>query len=268
MKKHSRILALVLCMLVAVSLFAGCSKEEEKKTVITVGCMPLNVDAVEAIAETIEGYELDIKVFDGNNLPAEALKADEIDCLILNHLPWIKNFNNQNGCELTLVDGYAYASLFGFYSYKHDSVDAIPEGGSIIVSNDPSNMDRSLTFMQDLGLIKLGEKSGEFYTVLDIAENPKKLEIIEVETTSTAGSYKDADASISFTSVMLNAGIDPNSMLADDGRHVDFPTGIIVNKGDEGSDWAKAMVKATQTEKYAELFNEAFKGAYRLFDFE
>ena len=269
-------MALLLCLLLAFIAFAGCGQKQntdtqgEEKTKISIGCMPLNEEAVQVVKEFMadKGYEMEGMVFDGNNLPAEALMADEIDCLLLNHLPWINNFNEQNGSELTMVKGFTYASLFGIYSAKHDSIEDIPENGTIIVSNDPANMHRSLLFMQKLGLIKLGEQSGDYYTVLDITENPKNLQIVEVETTNTAGSFQDADASISFSSVMRNAGIDAHSYLAEDGEYVNYPTGFFVNKGDEESAWAKALIEVTNTEDFQKKFDEIFQGAYMIFDYE
>lgn len=266
MKKMGRFWrGLLLAACVAVFCAGGAGAEGEGKK-ISIGCMPLNAEGVMAIKELLEpkGYTLDVVVFDGNNLPAEALKAREIDALILNHLPWIKNFNRQHNSELTMVDGLAYASIFGLYSAKHKTIEEIPNGGTIIISNDPSNMDRSLRFLERLGLLKLGEKTGLYYSVLDIAENPRSLKIIEVETTNTAGSYKDADASIAFSSVMRNAGFDAKSYLAEDGEHINYPTGLFVNKGDENSDWAKAIVAVTKTKVFHEKFDAIFDGAYRL----
>ncbi len=292
MKKSTRIIALLFSLLMVLSICVACAPKaagepaateapaasevpsetqapQAQNTKITIGCMPLNKDAVEAIKELLapKGYDIDVMVFDGNNLPAEALKADEIDGLILNHLPWIKNFNAQNNAELTLVKGFTYASLFGLYSSKHASVEDLPENGTIIISNDPSNMDRSLRFLEKLGLITLGEKASNYYTVLDIKDNPKNLQLAEVETTNTAGSYKDADACISFSSVMRNAGYDASSYLAEDGDYVNYPTGLIVNKGEEEAQWAKDLVAVTQTPEFKSKFDDIFQGAYILFDY-
>lgn len=292
MKKSSKIIALLLIVILTIVVFTGCASEsndpaqveaeKENETIeteseseaetsdkkeFTIGCMPLNEPAVQEIAKLMEpmGYKVEVRVFDGNNLPAIALKDGDIDSLILNHLPWINTFNDQNNSELVMVEPYMYASLFGFYSAKHDSIEDIPDNGTIIVSNDPSNMERSLEFLGKLGFIKLGEKKGEFYTVLDIVENPKNIQLIEVETTATASSFKDADGSISFTSVMRNAGIDAYSYLAEDGKYVNYPTGPVVNKGNENAKWVKDMMEVVQTEEYKEKFNEIFQGAYILF---
>lgn len=240
---------------------------ESTKKEFTIGCMPLNEGAVQTIADMLkpEGYDVKVVVFDGNNLPAIALKDGNIDSLILNHLPWINTFNEQNNSEIVLVEPFKYASLFGLYSSKYSSVEEIPDGATITISDDPSNMERSLKLLEKTGFIKLGEKSGNFYSVLDIEENLKNIKILEVETTATAASYKDADATISFSSVMKNAGIDAFSYLVQDDRYVDFPTGLCVLKGNENSEWAQAVMKVTATEEYTKRFNEIFQGAYMLF---
>lgn len=282
MKKIKTIVSLMLAVVLAFTLLAGCAakpsvqdqpqaasepeKDSAKKS-FTIGCMPLNEPAVQAIADMLkpEGYDVKVMVFDGNNLPAIALKDGSIDSLILNHLPWIKTFNEQNNCEIVLVEPFKYASLFGLYSSKYKSVEEIPAGATITISNDPSNMDRSLKMLEAIGFIKLGEKSGNFYTVLDIKENLKDIKFLEVETTATAASYKDVEATISFSSVMMNAGIDAFSYLVQDDKYIDFPTGLCVLKGNENSEWAQAVMKVTATEEYTKRFNEIFQGAYILF---
>lgn len=253
------------------ALVTGCGstdkEEAEDQKAFQIGCMPLNEPAVQAVAEMVKekGYDMEVVVFDGNNLPAIALKDGSIDGLMLNHLPWINTFNQQNGSELVMVKPYMYASIFGIYSSKHDSIADIPNGGTITISNDPDNMQRSLKLLEQEGLIKLGEKKGQFYTTLDIAENKKNLKFSEVETTATAASYKDVDATIAFSSVMKNAGIDAFSYLADDGQSVNYPTGLVVNKGNEDKAWVKAVLEVTQSAEFKKKFDEIFKGAYVMF---
>ena len=169
-----KIISILSMMLIL--LMASCSnKASSSNDTIVIGCMALNAEAVEEIKRLMEkeGYKMEVKVFDGNNLPALALSANEIDGLILNHKPWIDTFNKANNSHLVLVDGFKYASLNALYSSKHKTLEEIPDGATITISNDPSNMDRGLRFLEKLGLLKLGEKTGEFYTMLDIKENPK-----------------------------------------------------------------------------------------------
>lgn len=258
---------LILVMSFA-ALFTSCSNNSSssKNDTIVIGCMATNKEVVEEAIKLMEkdGYNIEVKLFDGNNLPALALSADEIDGLVLNNKPWIENFNKANNSHLIMVDGFNYASLTGLYSSKYKSLEEIPDGATITISNDPSNMDRGLRFLEKLGLLKLGEKTGEFYSMLDIKENPKNIKFLEVEITLTAGSYKDVDATIANSIAMKNAGYDARSYIAEDGEYVYFPNGLVVNEGSETSQWVQDFVKATQTEEYRNRFDEIFQGAFFL----
>lgn len=263
----------ILLMLFAV-LLASCSNNsssneaKSKDDTIVIGCMALNVQAVEEIKRLMEneGYKMEVKVFDGNNLPALALSANEIDGLILNHKIWIDTFNRANNSHLVMVDGFQYSSYNALYSSKYKSLEEIPDGANITISNDPSNMDRGLRFLEKLGLLKLGEKKGEFYNMLDIEENPKNFKFLEVEITSTAGSYQDADATIASSSVMKNAGFDAKSYIVEDGEYYKFPVGLVVNEGNENAQWVQDLIKVTQTEEFKNKFDEIFQGAFFLYD--
>lgn len=264
------VVALVMVALM-VTVLVGCGEKKDEvsndKKEFKIGCMPLNEPIVTLISDMMveKGYKMEVVVFDGNNLPAIALKDGSIDGLMLNHLPWIKTFNEQNGSDLMMVKPYMYASIFGLYSSKYDSIEEIPKNATITISNDPDNMQRSLLLLEKVGLIKLGAKKGDFATTLDIVENPKNIKFSEVETTATASSYKDADATIAFSSVMKNAGIDAKSYIVNDGNSANFPTGLVVDKGNENTPWAKAIMEVTQTEEYKKEFNKIYQGAYVIF---
>ncbi|WP_028331118.1 MetQ/NlpA family ABC transporter substrate-binding protein [Brachyspira alvinipulli] len=255
---------LFMVLLLSCSNSNNTEKVKSKNDTIVIGCMASNKDVVEEAVKLMEkdGYKIEVKIFDGNNLPALALSANEIDGLILNHKPWVDTFNKANNSHLVLVDGFKYGFFNALYSSKHKSVEEIPDGATITISNDPSNMDRGLRFLEKLGLLKLGDKTGEFYSMLDIKENPKNIKFLEVEITLTAGSYKDVDATIATSIAMKNAGYDARSYIAEDGESGYFPIGLFVNEGNETSQWAEDFVKATQTEEYRTKFNEIFQSAF------
>ena len=267
MKKRILFTILLLILLsISCSNNSSSGKVKGKSDTIVIGCMALNKESVEEISKLMakEGYKIEVKVFDGSTLPALALSANEIDGLILNQKLWIESFNKTHNSHLVMLDGFQYASLNGIYSSKYKSLEEIPDGATITISNDPSNMDRGLRFLEKLGLLKLGEKTGEFYSMLDIKENPKNIKFLEVEITLTAGSYKDVDATIANSIAMKNAGYDARSYIVEDGEYVYFPNGLVVNEGSETSQWVQDFVKATQTEEYRNRFDEIFQGAFFL----
>lgn len=112
-----------------------------------------------------------------------------------------------------MLQPYYYYSPMSIYSLKHGSIEAMPNKSKIVVPGDGTNMDRSLKMLRDAGLITLGEKKGIFYTKLDIVQNPKNVEIIEAEITTTARSAQDVDAVIAVAFIAKSAGIDPNKYL-------------------------------------------------------
>ena len=84
MQKISINIALLLFLLLAFIAFTGCGQNQntdtqgEEKTKISIGCMPLNEEAVQVVKELMadKGYEMEVMVFDGNNLPAECTSND------------------------------------------------------------------------------------------------------------------------------------------------------------------------------------------------
>ena len=243
------------------------AQDADKKS-IKLGCLPLTQFPAECFKEVLEAedYEVEVIMFDANNMPATALKDGDVNAIIGNHLPWIQTFNKENSCELVMVEPYYYYSPFCLYSDKHDSVEDLPDGAQIVIVNDPANMERCLTMLQDLGLITLGEKKDTFYTTLDITENPKNLQFVEAEMTMTARNAQDVDAVFAAAAVAQGAGLEPTQYLYMDPGSQGYPVGLVVRAEDQEADWATKAAAGVKTDDMKQRFNDEFKGTYNLFD--
>ncbi len=85
--------------------------------------------------------------------------------------------------------GYTYISPLGIYSKNLKSPKDLPQGAKVAVPNDPSNENRALLLLQSQGVIKLkagAGTNGTNATPLDVAENPKKLKIVELDAAQLA----------------------------------------------------------------------------------
>lgn len=284
-KKFTIIVTMVLIITLSLSLVA-CSKsaqtdgsdisnntssngEISEKKNLKLGCLAYSEPIIQWIKEGLEplGYDVDIVVFDGNQLPAIALKDDDLDGIVANHRPWIHTFNEENDCDLEMVEPYYFYSFFGIYSMKYDSLDEIPQNAQIAVPGDPTNLSRSLIILKEAGLITLGEKTGQFYTVLDIKDNYKNIKLIETEITQTVRSIDDVDAVITTAYYITESGrLDPKEYLFEDPQNIDFPLGIIVRSEDLDAEWAKEAMKVLRTDEYRQKFEDYFKGSYTLFN--
>lgn len=277
-----KILKKVVCLLavavISVSL-AACSSniaqktmdnkaEQPEKKEIKIACMSHTEDVVNILREGLAplGYDVKVVMFDGTRLPATALKDGFVDGLVLNNLPWLKTFNKENNCDLQMPKPYMYYGREAIYSSKHKTIGEIPQNAQIVIPGDPSNKDKSLLLLRDLGLITLGEKTGNFYTLLNIEHNPKNIKIIEADMTQTIRSINDVDAVISTANNARKAGIDPNVFLYEDPSKVNYPLGLVVNAKDVEAEWVKAALAYTQTEEFKNKFNKYYNGVNILYN--
>ena len=271
MKNQIKIL---LLLILALTLLA-CNSEEaqvdsgnnDTKT-IKIGTMSTVEATIDMLAEGLKdkGYNIETVIFDGNHLPAVALGDDQIDGVILNHKPWLENFNKENNTKLVMPEPYMYHSRIDMYSEKYESVEEIPNGATIVVPGDPVNLDRSLNVLSESGFITLKEENQPPYNLTDIEENIKDIKIVEAEVTATVRSIKDADAIIAAAANVKESGFDHNSELFKDPRNKDFPLGLIVREEDQDAEWVKAIHEYQKSDEFKKKFNENYDGAYVVFD--
>lgn len=271
---------LLLVSIIVASTLIGCSstkvatvnntgtKENISTETIKIGCMTSSKPTVEFLAEGLKdkGYNIEPVVFDGNHLPAVALKDGEIDGVVLNHKPWLQNFNKENNSNLVMPEPYMYHSRIDMFSEKYDSVDDIPNGATIVVPGDPINLDRALNLLNEAGLITLADNDKELYNLIDLKENNRNIKIVEAEVTATVRSIKDADAVIAPAANIRESGYDHNSELYKDPQNRDFPLGLIVRDEDQDLEWVKALHEYQKSDVFKQKFNEYFDGAFVLFE--
>lgn len=272
MKK--RVLGTILVMAMAAAVAAGCgtqkdsSKTEnsaEKKT-IKIGGTSISQVTYDAIKEIFEkqGYTTTFTFVDSNQVSLEACANGDVDMSIGQHKKYVESFNKNNNSDLTMAKPYGYYTGIGLYSEKYQSVSDFPEGAQIAVMNDAMNEDIALRILEEQGLITLDE-TVEQATVADIKENPKKLEIIEMDQAQTVAQLEDMAGACVFFTHMSAAGKDPSSYLARDTQMINYPMGVIVKAADAESDWAVAFAKCFQEESVQKAINEAFPGVFEFY---
>ena len=179
-------------------------------TTITVAASPtphaqiLN-DAVKPLLEK-EGYTLVVKEFNDYVLPNTATEEGEVDANYFQHTPYLDSFNEENGTHLVSVAAVHYEP-FGLYAGKTASLDALADGAVVAVPNDTTNEARALLLLEQEGLIKLKDGAGVTATVADIAENPKNLEIKELEAANIPNVLADVDIAAINSNYALGAGL-------------------------------------------------------------
>ena len=241
---------------------------ELEKIVVGASSTP-HAEILEAVSGELEalGYELDIKIFDDYVMPNLALADGEIDANYFQHEPYLLNFNAENGTDLVSAAAIHYEPM-GIYGGSKSSLDELTEGDIIAVPNDGTNEARALLLLQDQGLITLKEgidASTETATILDIAENPKNLEIVEMEAKNIPHSLPDVAFAVINGNYALQAGLTGNDALASESADSDaaqtYANILAVRAGEEESAKTQALVTALTSETCRQFIEETYSGA-------
>lgn len=241
---------------------------ELEKIVVGASSTP-HAEILEAVSGELEalGYELDIKIFDDYVMPNLALADGEIDANYFQHEPYLLNFNAENGTDLVSAAAIHYEPM-GIYGGSKSSLDELAEGDIIAVPNDGTNEARALLLLQDQGLITLKEgidASTETATILEIAENPQNLEIVEMEAKNIPHSLPDVAFAVINGNYALQAGLTGNDALASESADSDaaqtYANILAVRAGEEDSAKTQALVTALTSETCRQFIEETYSGA-------
>ncbi len=220
-------------------------------------------DAIKDIFEA-KGYETEFKTFDANPVVLEACASGETDMALGQHKKFVMSYNENNGAALDMAKPYAMYTGIGLYSEKHASISEFPDNAKIAVMNDAMNEDIALRILEQEGLIKLNAEQKQA-TVADIIENPKNLEIIEMEQGQTVTALADLDGACVFFTHMAASGKDASTYIARDNSMINYPMGVIVREEDAASDWAVAFAECFKDQTVQEKINKAFPNVFEFY---
>lgn len=250
----------VLASMAIVMTFADPAGAETIKVGVTAGPHALILEAVKPIAAR-SGLDIQIVEFKDYIAPNAALDAGELQANSFQNQPYLDNQTAERGYKIETVAQTVNFPV-GIYSKKYRSWDAVPQGASLSIPNDPTNGGRFLLLLQDKGALKLKADVGFKPRVADIIENPKKFRIVEVDAAQTARSLDEVDAAGINTNFATQAGLDPvkDPILREDPKGP-YTNIIVVRSADRDKPWVKTLVHSYQTPEIREFVLAKFKGA-------
>ena len=290
MKQYKKTIALALALVLSLSLAACASKTETaasteaastetasetaaSKGTITVAASPTPHAEILAQAKRIleaEGWTLEVKEFQDYVQPNNVVESGEFDANYFQHIPYLENFNEEQGTHLVNAGGIHYEP-FGIYPGTKSSLDDIAEGDTIAVPNDTTNEARALLLLQDNGILKLKDGAGLTATVLDIEENPYNVEILELE----AAQVPRVKDEVAYVVLNGNYALDAGFSVAKDALSYEksdsdaaktYVNVIAVKEGNENSEKIQALVAALKSDTLRQYINDTYDGAVVPFD--
>jgi D-methionine transport system substrate-binding protein len=254
---HRRTL-LLSALLVAVA--SPAAAQETIKIAVTGGPHAQIAEVAKKVAER-DGLKLQIVEFNDYIQPNAALDAGDVQANSYQHLPFLQSQIQARGYKISPV-GYTVTFPMGFYSKKYKSLAELPQGAKVGIQNDPSNSGRALALLQKYGVIKLKPTAGVSATVQDVVENPKKLQIVQVEAAQLPRSLDDLDASAINTNYAVQAKLVPtrDAIAIEDPKNP-YANLLAVRTEDKDKPWVAKLVKAFQSPEVKQLVESTFSGS-------
>ena len=250
------------------------AKEAEETTAaagelkkIIVGASPApHAEILKAAKEVLaqKGYELEILEYMDYIQPNLALESSDLDANYFQHLPYLESFNAENGTKLVSAAAIHYEP-FGIYAGKTTSLEELSDGATVAVPNDTSNEARALLLLEAQGLIKLKEGADLTVTKNDIVENPKNLNLYEVEAAQIPRVVEDVDIAVINGNYAIEAGFKVSEALAvEDSESIAATTYgnvVAVREGHEKDENIVALVEALTSDEVKAYIEETYEGA-------
>ena len=278
--KNIKKLGLIASILVlALALLASCgggsstsdsgSEGGDADKTIKVAASPTpHAEILNAVAGTLEkeGWTLEVEEFDDYVQPNVATTDGDVDANFFQHVPYIDEYNAQNGTKLVSVAAIHYEPM-GVYAGTKKSFDELADGDKIGIPNDATNGARALLLLQDNGVIKLKDGAGVTATEQDIAENPKNIKIVPLEAATIPASLPDLALGIINGNYAVGADLKISDAIAteteDSLAAETYANVIVVNEENKDSEKTKALVAALQTEEVKKFIDDNYAGAVK-----
>jgi len=285
MEKFKKILLIGLVVIFALGTVVGCQNKEQSnepasevenkesaeveiKGTIKVAASPTpHTEILEQVREDLasQGYELEITEFTDYVQPNLVVDSGDMDANFFQHKPYLDDFNVEQGTKLVSIASIHYEPL-AIYPGKSTDLANVPDGASIAVPNDTTNEARALLLLQSNGLIKMKEGAGLTATKNDIVENPKNIEIVELEAAQVSRVIGEVDFVVLNGNYALNAGFnvatDSVAKEEQDSEAAQTYANIIcVKEGNEEREDIKALVEVLKSEKVKQFIKDTYEGA-------
>ncbi|MEV7806829.1 MetQ/NlpA family ABC transporter substrate-binding protein [Microbispora sp. NPDC088329] len=270
-----RTLGLVIAAVVALVLSACGSSSSDTATAsgtaaadapLKIGVSPVpHAQIMKYVADNLaaaKGLKLEIVEFSDYVQPNLQLQDGQLDANYFQHKPYLDDFNASKGTKLSFV-APVHLEPLGLYSRKVKDIAALPQGGTVAVPNDATNLGRALKLLADNGVVTLKDGVGTAATERDVTGNPKNLTFRPLEAAQLPRSLDDVDAAVINGNYALEASLNPSSdaLVLEKAEGNPYANGLVVAQGHESDPRVKTLVGLLTGPEVKKYIEDTFKGS-------
>lgn len=239
----------------------GCASKKQPHVLKVVATAVPHAEILEFIKPQMKerGIELEILVVDDYQTPNRAVADGEVDANFFQHVPFLEHQIQEFHYPLQVLTS-VHLEPMGIYSKKEKDFSSRKANMTFAVPSDPTNLARALLLMEKQGLLKLNRHDTQT-SVYNIIDNPKRIQILEIDTPLLIRSLADVDFAVVTTNFALQAGYLPTKdALALEDERSPFVNVVAIQKGAEGENLQvlKELLHSSAVQKFIE---QKYQGA-------
>ncbi|XXF77030.1 MetQ/NlpA family ABC transporter substrate-binding protein [Myxococcaceae bacterium GXIMD 01537] len=270
--KTTPVKLLLSLVLSSVALLAACKKSDSAAQaggarVLKVGANPVPHADILRVAAPLaerEGVRIEVVEFTDYVQPNIALADGQLDANYFQHVPYLERFSADRKLALASV-GPVHLEPLGLYSTKYARTVELPEGARITLPADPSNAGRALHLLAQQGLVWLREGVGVNATLADVVDNPRKLDLREIDAEQQPRTLEDVGAAVINGNYFLEAQkhlkLDAKLLAREAAQGNPYANVLTVRKGDEKRPEIQVLLKALHSEEVRRHIESTYGGA-------
>ncbi|TGM96966.1 MetQ/NlpA family ABC transporter substrate-binding protein [Leptospira yasudae] len=207
-----------------------------------------------------KGYKIEIVEFSDYIQPNLALENGDIDANLFQHAVYLNKFSKDKNLNLSPIVSVPTAPM-AIFAGKSKTIQAVPNGGTITLPNDPTNQLRALKLFQELGLLKVSPNANPAKASLnDVTENPKKLDLRPLEAAQLPRSLESAELAAVNGNFAIASGLDLTKALKLESLAEEHKNIIVVRSNEKEAVFAKDVVEAVHSSEFAKVIDSDFQG--------
>lgn len=257
-----------IILLLIMSLIGCTSNDIKKDEEIHVGVSfyPMK-DILELIEDDLkdEGYDLVVHEFSDYQAPNELLENKELDGNMIQHDYFLQEFNEANDSNLVTIQPI-YHATFALYSRDYEDIEEIPNGTSITLPDDATNLSRSLYLLHQAGLLTFKDDKTVDLTIDDIESNPKDLKFEDqVPLTSLAQKYEETGIAIMYPTYAKSLELtgDEQRLYVEKQDEITegYAISLVSREDNKDSEKIKTLIKHVTSDKIREFLIDEYSWA-------
>jgi len=250
----------LLLTTLALAFAAGAQAKDPKEIVIGTSAGPYADQVRLGIKPILEkqGYKVRIVEFNDYIQPNFALAEGALDANVFQHVTYLTRFAAQHKLALTELVKVPTAPI-AIYSQRHKSLNAVRQGTTVALPNDPTNQARALVMLDQLGWIKLRPGIDPIRaSERDVATNLKGIRLLPLEAAQLPRALQDADFAFVNGNYALASGLKLRDALRTEKISPAYANLVAVKTADLNKPFARDLAAAYKSRAFLAVTNQHF----------